>query len=411
MKKDQVEEIGKYVVDRASGQIITAGEEEINATQPLLEILINEAGWDARQIVSRPNQWRVPSTPSNKRNWPVDVAIFSDEKYLRDPEHIQILCECKRPDVDIGIEQLKIYMDREPHTRVGIWFNGIDHKIVYKTQTGYSTAPDGTPIPSPVDPLVPFGKKILTYSDLKKAPSLVPLFRRIRDRLATLDRNVNRDEEILPDISLLLLLKIRDEQDHRFSSTKPLAFQISDTVEETGRRIRELLQSEVRKNSELFGADGREIRFQIDNDSIAYIVENLQNFQILTNNGDAVGQAFQVIRGKAYKGEEGQYFTPPSVVKIAVAAVNPGPEDRVIDPACGSGSFLAAALNNVVTQLEHIYGNDESSIKLAKRDWSTTNLFAIDKDSVSVRLSKAYLSMLGDGSTHVYKADSIRSSK
>ena len=302
-------------------------------------------------------------------------------------------------------------MDREPHARVGIWFNGIDHKIVYKTSTGYSIAQDGTPIPTPNDPLVPVGKKALTYSDLKVAPSLVPLFRRIRDRLATLDRNVNRDEEILPDISLLLLLKIRDEQDHRFSSSKPLSFQISVTVEKTAKEIRDLLHREVKRNSDLFGAEGREIRFQIDDDSIEYIVENFQNFRILSNDGDAVGQAFQVIRGKAYKGEEGQYFKPPSVVKIAVAAANPGPEDRVIDPACGSGSFLAAALSHVVAKLELVYGNDENALKLAKREWSTTNLFAIDKDSVSVRLSKAYLSMLGDGSTHVYKADSIRSSK
>lgn len=398
-------------MDRASGKIISAGNEEVNATQPLLEILIDEAGWKAEQIVSRPNQWRVPSSPSSKRLWPVDIAIFSDQKCIRDPEHIQIICECKRPDVSTGIEQLKIYMDREPHVRVGIWFNGIEHKIVYKTPTGYSIAEDGTPIPTPSDPLTPFGKKTLTYSDLKIAPSLVPLFRRIRDRLATLDRNVNRDEEILPDISLLLLLKIRDEQDNRFTSAKPLSFQISDKSEETAQKIRDLLQREVRKNADLFGAEGREIRFQIDNDSIEFIVENLQNFRILSNDGDAVGQAFQVIRGKAYKGEEGQYFTPPSVVKIAVAAINPGPQDRVIDPACGSGSFLAAALNNVVTKLESIYGNDENALKLAKREWSTTNLFAIDKDAVSVRLSKAYLSMLGDGSTHVYKADSIRPSK
>ena len=333
-KASEKEKIGKFVVDRASGRIISASEEEINATQPLLEILIDEAGWKAEQIVSRPNQWRVQSSPSNKRIWPIDIAIFSDEKHARDPEHIQIICECKRPDVTTGIEQLKIYMDREPHARVGIWFNGIDHKIVYKTSTGYSIAQDGTPIPTPNGPLVPVGKKALTYSDLKVAPSLVPLFRRIRDRLATLDRNVNRDEEILPDISLLLLLKIRDEQDHRFSSSKPLSFQISVTVEKTAKEIRDLLQREVKKNSDLFGAEGREIRFQIDDDSIEHIVENFQNFRILSNDGDAVGQAFQVIRGKAYKGEEGQYFTPPSVVKIAVAAANPGPEDRVIDPAC-----------------------------------------------------------------------------
>ena len=410
-RRSRHEKIGDCVIDRASGAIISAGKEEINATQPLLEILINEAGWSAGQIVSRPNQWRVPASPSSRRVWPVDIAIFSEERFVRDPAHVRILCECKQPDNNTGIQQLKVYLDREPHARVGIWFNGIEHKVIYKTSQGYTTAPDGTPIPSPLDSYIPVDRKVLTYRDLKNAPSLVPLFRRIRDRLATLDRNVNRDEEILPDISLLLLLKIRDEQDHRFRPNTPLAFQINDNVSRTAGRIRNLLRSEVKKNSELFGAAGREIRFQIDNASIHYIVENLQNFQILSNDGDVVAQAFQVIRGKAYKGEEGQYFTPPSVVKIAVAAVNPGPEDRVIDPACGSGSFLAAALNNVVRRLERLYGGDENGLKLAKREWSTTNLFAIDKDAVSVRLSKAYLSMLGDGSTHVYKADSIRPSK
>lgn len=75
------------------------------------------------------------------------------------------------------------------------------------------------------------------------------------------------------------------------------------------------------------------------------------NYQLLSNNADAVAQAFQVIRGEAYKREEGQYFTPPSVVQVAIAAINPGSQDRVIDPACGSGSFLAAALHNVVGQL------------------------------------------------------------
>ena len=330
MKKNKKE----YVIDKASGQIISAGAEEINATQPLLEILINEAGWKPEQIVSRPRQWRVPSSPSNKRIWPVDVAIFDDPQYTRDPERIRIICECKRPDVETGVEQLKIYLDREPHARVGVWFNGLEHKIIYKTKGDYKLASDGTPIPTPFDPLSFDTRRTLTFPDLKRAPSLVPLFRRIRDRLATLDKNVNRDEEILPDISILLLLKIRDEQDHRFTPTKPLTFQINENVSKTAKRIKGLLANEVKKNSALFGAEGREIRFQIDNDSIYYIVENLQNFRLLSNDRDAIAQAFQVIRGKAYKGEEGQYFTPPSVVRIAVAAVDPGPEDRVLDAAC-----------------------------------------------------------------------------
>jgi len=398
----------KQVIDRASGRLISAGPEEINATQPLLEILIEEAGWDPGQIVSRPHQWRVPASPSGKRQWPVDIAIFDDPANVRDSEHVIILCECKRPDVDSGTEQLKIYLDREPHARVGIWFNGIEHAIIYKTPSGYEKAPHGTPIIGKSDPLVPTGRKALTYPDLRKAPSLVPVFNRIRDRLASLDSNVNRDEEILPDISLLLLLKILDEQQHRFTPKKPLAFQISDTPKRTGERIRTLLSEQVARNPELFGST--DVRFAIDDNSIRYVVETLQNYQLLSNEADAVAKAFQVIRGKAYKGEEGQYFTPPSVVQVAIAAVKPKPEDRVIDPACGSGSFLAAALESVVNHLQHMYGEDQASVTLAKRDWSTTQLFAIDKDAVSVRLSKAYLSMLGDGSTHVYKADSLQPS-
>src|SRR3990172_878831 len=138
-----------YAVDKASGRIISAGPEEINATQPLLEILIKEAGWNAAQIVSRPKQWRVPASPSGQRIWPVDIAIFDDTGHVRDESHIIIICECKRPDIETGIGQLKIYLDREPHARVGVWFNGFEHRVVYKTVTGYETAPDGTPIPTP----------------------------------------------------------------------------------------------------------------------------------------------------------------------------------------------------------------------------------------------------------------------
>jgi type I restriction enzyme M protein len=69
---------------------------------------------------------------------------------------------------------------------------------------------------------------------------------------------------------------------------------------------------------------------------------------------------------------------------------------------------LATALANVVAHLLEIYGTNQDAMNLARRDWSTQQLFGMDKDSVSVRLSKAYLSMLGDGSTHIYKVDAIR---
>ena len=340
----------------------------------------------------------------------MDVAIFESAKYRRSEEHVRILCECKKPDEKSGLRQLKIYLDREPHAKVGIWFNGIDHKIIYKTQDGYQEAPAGTRIPGPDDSLSPNDQpSVLTYQTLREAQSLVPVFRRIRDRLAAQDTNVNRDEEILPDLSSLLLLKILDEQAHRFTVDAPLQFQTKGrSRKETASHIRTFLNREVKKHADIFGQSG--VRIAIDADSIAYTVEQLQSYRLLANDMDAVSTAFQVLRGRAYKGEEGQYFTPPSVVHIAMAAINPGLNDRIIDPACGSGSFLATALNAVVDRLKHLAGENSPDYATGKRDWSTQNLYAIDKDAVSVRLSKAYLSLLGDGSTHVFKFDALRPS-
>ena len=368
---------------------------------------MDECGWKADQIVSRPKQWRVPARPSGNRRWPVDVAVFDKPENRRSPEHVVLICECKRPDESSSVDQLKVYLDREPHARLGLWFNGVDHAVVYKTGTGYTIAPLGTPIPGPQDP-IHLGRrpKLLTYPALREAPSLVPLFKRIRDRLAAQDTNVNRDEEILPDLSSLLLLKILDEQANRLSPRRPLRFQSrGQDRQETSQHIRQLLATELEKHTDVFGAT--ELRLSIDDESTAYIVDELQNYRLLSNDIDSISTAFQLVRGKAYKGEEGQFFTPPSVVRTAVAAVEPTSDDRIIDPACGSGSFLASILNKVIEGLKDIVREDSAEYSADKRDWSIQNLYAFDKDSVSVRLTKAYLSLLGDGSTHVYKADSL----
>ena len=45
----------------------------------------------------------------------------------------------------------------------------------------------------------------------------------------------------------------------------------------------------------------------------------------------------------------GQYFTPRELIKAIVDVMAPGPEDTLCDPACGTGGFLLAAHDYVVT--------------------------------------------------------------
>lgn len=51
---------------------------------------------------------------------------------------------------------------------------------------------------------------------------------------------------------------------------------------------------------------------------------------------EAVSAAFQVFRRANLKAGEGQYYTPARIVRGAVKLIDIQPDDKIIDPACGS---------------------------------------------------------------------------
>ncbi len=77
-------------------------------------------------------------------------------------------------------------------------------------------------------------------------------------------------------------------------------------------------------------------------------------------------------------------------------------DDKIIDPACGSGAFLLECFKQFKNKYPHI---DEGDAKA----WAQRHLYGVDKDQINVKLTKAMLIILGDGSTHTYLGDSIRS--
>lgn len=110
---------------------------------PVLERLLL-LGWEREQIIcpspnSDDTEWHVPKTPSEATNreskrsfkgYPVDIALFDDVEFVNDYEHIVAIIECKEPNKNEGISQLKIYLGLEPHARLGIWTNGTEFVAV-----------------------------------------------------------------------------------------------------------------------------------------------------------------------------------------------------------------------------------------------------------------------------------------
>lgn len=396
------------VVDYVSGQEVPALPEEIDATQPLLRLL-TALGWPVQKIRSRP-QWRVPKSPSEAdkrerqlsyKGYPCDIVLFSSvRKHVKD---LAIICECKRPDLKSGVEELTILLGLEPHAKAGLWYNGERHAIVYRDGKGGYEIDETSPIPGPTDTLDFAGPiRVITSASLESPPSLKVLFEDIRNRVAGQDTQVNRDELILTDISTLLLCKLVDEKQKSDSPRERMSFQKGKTASETADAVRKFAETVATDYPALFPQGTP--TFSIDDESIQYVVEKLQRYRLLKHDRQSVGDAFQVFRSKVVKGDEGQYFTPGPVVAAAIRILNPTSRDRIIDPACGTGGFVSRALDHVYSALEQKHGAAAGGLK---KEWAQTKLYAIDKDPVSIKFCKAYLSLLDNGA-HIYQGDSLR---
>ena len=62
----------------------------------------------------------------------------------------------------------------------------------------------------------------------------------------------------------------------------------------------------------------------------------------------ALGDIYeQILRGLQSAGNAGEYYTPRALTQFAVDMVDPQLGEVVLDPACGTGGFLTAAIGNI----------------------------------------------------------------
>ncbi|MBI1915709.1 MAG: N-6 DNA methylase, partial [Planctomycetes bacterium] len=106
-----------------------------------------------------------------------------------------------------------------------------------------------------------------------------------------------------------------------------------------------------------------------------------------------LGDAFQALIGPRLRGDKGQFFTPRSLVRAMVGVVAPQPGESVLDPACGTGGFLAEAHRS---QQEQALGSTV-----------TGRLVGIDKDHDLFRIASALLEITCGNRTELYNLNSL----
>jgi len=155
-------------------------------------------------------------------------------------------------------------------------------------------------------------------------------------------------DKIFHEIIKLILIKLYDEQSQQetanFGITKAeYEKTISDRCNSFINRLGKLY-SLVKTQYQDFLIDDR---IRLTPLTLAYIVSKLQHISLKNTPGDIKGEAFQKFIGKHQRGDRGEFFTPYPIVKLAVEMISPKPDEKVIDPACGSGGFLVQAIDHI----------------------------------------------------------------
>jgi type I restriction enzyme M protein len=352
-----------------------------------------------------------------------DVVIYLAD-LPQTQENINIVVECKKETISTsdkkdGIEQLKSYMSACLNCEWGLWTNGKQRQVWRRLKNAagqaefieFNDIPDVSGSTEDIDR--PKRNKLVRAD----GDNLFLAFRRSHEAIHIND-GFNKENAFFEFLKIIFC-KIEDER----NIPKPLDFYVasSERISIDGQiackqRIEGIFKRVKAKFSQIFDAS-EEIK--LTPRSLAQIVSELQSYSFLSTNIDLKGHAYEEIVGSNLKGDRGQFFTPRNVMHMAVAMLNPKLDEKILDPACGTGGFLVTAMNLVIGQLKQDWAkdlgkpeshwNDEEKKALQTRisEMAETSFFGFDIAPELVKATKMNMVMNNDGSGNILRTDSL----
>jgi type I restriction enzyme M protein len=131
------------------------------------------------------------------------------------------------------------------------------------------------------------------------------------------------------------------------------------------------------------------------------------------------GVAYEEIVGSNLRGDRGEFFTPRNACRMAAAMLDPEPDARILDPACGTGGFLITAMNLVLHKLDRLkrstWTDEEAPSQAeleefyrARQALIQRTIYGLDINPNLVRAAKMNMVLNNDGSGGLFQADSLR---
>ncbi len=127
---------------------------------------------------------------------------------------------------------------------------------------------------------------------------------------------------------------------------------------------------------------------------------------------EELGNAYEYLLSiMSSQGDAGQFRTPRHIIDFIVDVVNPTKDDKVLDPACGTGGFLVSSYKHILEQ--HDGKNDlrkkEKSLTPDERKKLMANFEGYDIDPTMVRISQVNMYLHQFKNPKIFQYDALSS--
>jgi type I restriction enzyme M protein len=342
---------------------------------------------------------------SSKR---ADIVVFDADR----PTVPYIIVEVKQAKYKDGKEQLRSYA-HATGAPLAVWSDGILDEVWHRKNPNYFMVIHELPrADQTIEQVVDQPWTIQTLIDLEDERVKEGKFARsLRDLIEDMEDEVlaNAGVDVFEEVFKLIFTKLYDEMtSHRLGAS--LRFRNQNTAAQLKVAIQNLFDDAKKKWPGVFLADER---IRLSPDHLQVCVGSLEEWKLFNSNLDVIDDAFEYLVSKSSKGEKGQYFTPRWVIDMCVKMMNPKETETVIDTACGSAGFTVHSMFHVWRQIMRAMGREESHLFTMEAkpprciDYVRDNVFAIDFDEKSVRVSRCLNLIAGDGETNVLHLNTL----
>jgi len=127
------------------------------------------------------------------------------------------------------------------------------------------------------------------------------------------------------------------------------------------------------------------------------------------SHSEELGNAFEyLLQTMQVQGDNGQFRTPRHIIDFIVDILEPTPEDKILDPACGTGGFLVSAYKHILakhTSKDSAVPGDQ--LTPAKREKISKNIVGYDITPLMVKLSEVNLFLHGFSAPDIHEYDTL----